>query len=231
MIEICCGSIADVMAARYGGAARVELCSALEVGGVTPSPGLIVAAVRECGGMQVNMLVRPRAGDFVYSRAEVAVMLADIAAAREAGVHGIVAGALTPDGELDTVVMRRLLEAARGMDFTFHRAIDVSASPERLLVGLVELGVGRVLTSGASPSAMQGAPLIARLAELGKGRISVMPGGGINADNIADIERLTGASEFHSTASDKQCARLECPLFGPRPYATSEAIVRRLVDA
>ncbi len=228
-IEICCGSVDDVIAARFGGAIRVELCAATDLGGVTPSAGLIVGALREKGEMQVHVLVRPRPGDFVYDRAEVSTMEADIAAAREAGADGVVIGALTPAGELDMPVMQRLLKAAEGMNVTFHRAFDETAHPEKVLEQLIELGISRVLTSGGKPGAFQGLPLLRRLVHKGGDRIIVMPGAGINPVNIKEIEAITGAREFHSTATDKGEVRAVSPLFGQRPLSTRCELVRALV--
>lgn len=229
-MEICCGSVEDVRAAHFGGAVRVELCSALDLGGVTPSAGLIVGAIREKGPMKVNVLIRPRQGDFVYSPDEVSVMEADIAAARVAGADGVVIGALSSDGNLDIPALRRLLKAAEGMDVTFHRAFDECVDPSGALEQLIELGIPRLLTSGCAPSALEGLPLIASLVEQAAGRISIMPGAGINPRNIKEIEARSGAWEFHSTATDKQMSPRASALFGPLPRATETEIVRALVD-
>ncbi|MBD5232327.1 MAG: copper homeostasis protein CutC [Bacteroidales bacterium] len=229
-IEICCGSIADVKAARYGGAARVELCEATEIGGLTPSAGLIAGAIREREGMKVHVLIRPRGCDFVYTPEEVSVMEADIAAARMAGADGVVIGALTSDGELDLPAMKRMLRQAEGMSVTFHRAFDVCARPLEVIDRLCELGVDRILTSGHEETAMQGVENLADYVKHAAGRIIILPGSGINPMNIDDIERITGAREFHSTATDKKALRRVCALFGPMPPATSEEIVRKLVN-
>lgn len=230
-IEICCGSVEDVVAARTGGASRIELCSALDLGGVTPSAGLIVGAIREKGDMDVNVLIRPRQGDFLYTAYEISVMEADIAAAREAGADGVVIGALRADKTPDIAAIRRLIKAAEGMDITFHRAFDECADPFSALEQLADLGIPRLLTSGLAASAQEGLPLISRLVEQSAGRVSIMPGAGINPGNIKDIANESGATEFHSTASDKSATPRESLLFGPLPHATKTEIVRALVEA
>lgn len=229
-IEICCGSVEDVVAARVGGASRIELCSALDLGGVTPSAGLIVGAIREKGEMSVNVLIRPRQGDFIYTPYEVSVMEADIAAAREAGADGVVIGALLSDGGLDLATVSRLIKAAEGMDMTFHRAFDECADPFAALEQLVDLGIPRLLTSGLAASAHEGLPLIAKLVRQAAGRVSIMPGAGINPANIREIATESGATEFHSTASDKEALLRESRLFGPLPRATKTETVRALVE-
>ncbi len=229
-IEICCGSVDDVVAARVGGASRIELCSALDLGGVTPSAGLIVGAIREKGEMNVNVLIRPRQGDLIYTPHEVSVMEADIAAAREAGADGVVIGALLPDGSMDMATVSRLVRAAKGMDITFHRAFDECAAPFAALEQLVDLGIPRLLTSGMAASAQEGLPLISKLVRQAAGRISIMPGAGINPSNIREIAAESGATEFHSTASDKEETLRVSRLFGPLPRATKTETVRALVE-
>ena len=229
-VEVCCTSMADVIAARDGGAVRVELCSGIEVGGLTPSAGLIVGAVREKGMMRVNVLIRPRGGDFVYSTRELAVMEADIEAAKAAGADGVVTGALTPRGDIDIAAMRRLLKHCEGLDITFHRAFDECRDPASALEEIIELGIPRLLTSGTKATAAEGTDIIAALVRQANGRIAVMPGSGINPQNIAQVETLTGAPEYHSTCTDKAtpppCAS---PLFGTAPRPTSAEIVSRIV--
>ena len=158
LLEICAGDIASVIAAARGGAARVELCSALAVGGLTPSEGFIARAVA-VPGVRKHVLIRPREGDFVYSPEEVAIMLADVAMAARCGADGVVVGALLPDGSIDTATTRLLVEAAhsRGLSVTFHRAFDHTADAVASLECIIALGCDRVLTSGLAPTALQGA--------------------------------------------------------------------------
>ena len=144
ILEVCVGSVASAKAAREGGAARVELCSALEVGGVTPSLGLI-HKVRAIEGLKLHVLIRPRGGDFLYDEAEVACMEQDIITARKSGADGVVIGALTLEGDIDVSVCRRLVEAAGGMSITFHRAFDMCRNPMQALEDVIKLGCHRIL--------------------------------------------------------------------------------------
>lgn len=199
LLEIAANSLDSALAAQAGGADRIELCVALETGGLTPSHGLI-AAVRERLSIPLHVLIRPRAGDFAYSPSEHATMLADIAHCRAAGCDGVVTGVLTTEGEVDMTRYRELLAAAQGMGVTFHRAIDVCRDPARALEDIVALGCERVLSSGGAPAAAEGAQALRALVEQAGERIVVMPGAGIDADNIARLRRLTGAREFHASA-------------------------------
>ena len=198
-LEIAANSLASALAAEAGGADRIELCAALELGGLTPSPAQI-ALVRERLGIPVYVLIRPRAGDFVYSEDEHRTMLADIAHCAAAGCDGVVLGALTAEGEVDLARCRELVAAAGAMGTTFHRAIDVCRDPSRALGDVVALGCERVLSSGAAPDALQGAAVLRQLVEQAGDRLTVMPGAGIDAGNIAALQRLTGAREFHASA-------------------------------
>jgi copper homeostasis protein len=201
--EICLESADDVAAAAEAGADRVELCAALFEGGITPSAGMIEQAVAAADGrIRVHVIIRPRGGDFIYTPSEAEVMLRDIRTAKAAGADGVVIGALTPDAEIDTRLCARLVEAARPLSVTFHRAFDVTRTPEKAFEDVIALGVDRLLTSGAAPSALEGADLIARLVENAAGRIIVMPAGGINERTAARVAEQTGARELHFTASE-----------------------------
>lgn len=144
ILEVCAGSVQSVVAARDGGAARVELCSALEIGGITPSIGMITEA-RRVEGIALNVLIRPRGGDFLYNESEVATMEQDIIQARDLGVDGVVIGALTAHGDIDAAVCRRLIKAAGEMSITFHRAFDMAREPQKALNDIIELGCHRIL--------------------------------------------------------------------------------------
>ena len=208
ILEVCAGSVESVAAARNGGAARVELCSALEIGGITPSVGLIKEA-RHIDGIALNVLIRPRGGDFLYNESEVATMEQDIVAARQCGADGVVIGALTADGDVDVQVCNRLIKAAEGMSITFHRAFDMCRNPFLALEDIISLGCHRVLTSGQAASAYAGITLIKQLVEAAQGRISIMPGCGVNAANATSILNSTGCYEIHASARTSVESRMQ----------------------
>ncbi len=199
LLEVAANSLASALAAQAGGAGRVELCTALEAGGLTPSHGQI-ALVRERLAIPVYVLIRPRAGDFRYDDDECETMRRDIEACAALGCNGVVLGVLDADGEVDLPRCRALIAAAGGMGVTFHRAIDVSRDPLQALEDAITLGCERVLTSGARGSAAEGADVLASMAQQARGRIRVMPGAGITAGNLAGLRRRTGAREFHASA-------------------------------
>lgn len=196
-IEACVNGHQSAIEAEKGGARRVELCAALPEGGTTPSYGEIVMTVKSIG-IPVNVIIRSRAGDFNYNSSEVDVMVEDIRICTKAGAHGIVIGALTPDGEVDMEACRRMIEAAEGkMSVTFHRAFDMAADPFRAAEQIIALGCNRILTSGQANSAYEGRELIGELVKRYGDRIIFMPGCGVKASNILEIEKVTGAVEFH----------------------------------
>ena len=197
--EICIDSVDGAIAAEQAGANRVELCANLLEGGTTPSLGLMETTIARTK-LPVQVMIRPRGGDFLYSEIEAEMMLRDIAAAKSARAGGVVFGCLTADGKIDAKLTEKLIAAARPLSVTFHRAFDVSRDPMDSLQTLIGLGVDRLLTSGQEPSVLEGAPLIKRLIELAAGRLIVMPGGGITARNVARIIRETGANEIHFAA-------------------------------
>ena len=199
ILEIAANSVASALAAQEGGAGRVELCSALELGGLTPSYAQIALA-REKLTIPLYVLIRPRAGDFLYSDFECETMRRDIEACVRAGCDGVVLGALDADGHIDLPRCRSLMAAAASMGVTFHRAFDLTRDPLSALEDVIALGCERVLTSGGQATAIEGAGLICQLVELAAGRIAVMPGAGVNAANIGELIALTGASEFHASA-------------------------------
>jgi copper homeostasis protein len=199
ILEICAGSVESAVAARDGGAKRIELCAALEIGGVTPSAGLIAEA-RKIDGLVLNVIIRPRGGDFLYNEYEVACMLQDIRTCKELGADGVVIGALTADGDIDTVICKQLIAATEGMSVTFHRAFDMCRDSKKALEELIELGCNRVLTSGQAATAQAGIPLLKELMEQAAGRIIIMPGCGVSSANAAAILQATGAIEIHASA-------------------------------
>ena len=199
LLEICAGSVESAIAARDGGAQRIELCAALEIGGVTPSAGVITEA-RKVEGLVLNVIIRPRGGDFLYNGYEVACMEEDIRTCKRLGADGVVIGALTAEGDIDTATCKRLIAAADGMSITFHRAFDMCRNPKEALKQLISLGCHRVLTSGQAATAEAGIPLLKELVEQANGRIIIMPGCGVNSSNAAAILQSTGACEIHASA-------------------------------
>jgi len=196
-LEICVEDIQGMVAAIAAGANRIELCSALDVGGLTPSAGLMLLA--RFSPVPVYALIRPRAGSFHYDSADEMVMLGDIDMAREVGLAGVVLGASLPDGHLDTARLQRLVARADGLRLTLHRVFDLTPSPLRALDEAVALGFERILTSGGERHAAQALPQLKQLVEHARGRISIMPGSGITADNAAEIIAATGAHEIHAS--------------------------------
>ena len=199
ILEICAGSVESAIAARDGGAKRIELCATLEVGGVTPSAG-VIAEARKVEDLVLNVIIRPRGGDFLYNEYEVACMEEDIRTCKRLGADGVVIGALTAEGDIDKAVCKRLIEAADGMSVTFHRAFDMCRNPHEALEELISLGCDRVLTSGQAPTAEAGIPLLKQLVEQAVGRIIIMPGCGVNSKNAAMILQTTEATEIHASA-------------------------------
>jgi copper homeostasis protein len=198
VLEICVDSVESARAAQAGGAQRVELCSSLIEGGVTPSSGLI-GAVRECLTIPIVTIVRPRGGDFFYSREEFGVMKKDIAAARDQGANGVAIGVLLRDGQVDPERTRELVELARPMQVTFHRAIDWAPDMAEALEQVIGAGADRILTSGGAPTAMLGVERIARVVARADRRIGVMVCGTVRKDTIGEIARRTHALEFHAS--------------------------------
>jgi copper homeostasis protein len=199
VLEICCDGIESVMAAKAGGADRIELCANLDQGGTTPSAGLIQLAVEQ-SELPVFVLIRPRPGDFCYSHLEFEQMLCDIRLAHQHGAAGIVSGILMPDHTIDRQRTRQLIHLSRPLPFTFHRAFDRCMDPLTQLNTLIDLGVDRLLTSGQAPSAPEGKERLQRLKQIASGKLTILAGGGIRPSNLVDLLDVTEISEFHSSA-------------------------------
>ncbi len=208
LIEICVDSVGSAAAAQAGGADRVELCDNLIEGGTTPSAGAIALACEKLN-IPVNVIIRPRGGDFCYSDIEFEVMKRDISAAKDLGANGIVIGILLPDGRVDEARTRELIRLARPMSVTFHRAFDMTRDPFEALESLIALGVDRVLTSGQEATAAKGIELIGRLVERAGDRISIMACGEIREENARRIVAETGAREIHFTAFVEKESEME----------------------
>lgn len=195
-VEICLEGIDSALAADAGGANRIELCQNLGEGGTTPSQGMI-ACVNEQVACDVMVMIRPRGGDFLYTDAEFAIMQADIKAMHQHGVLGVVFGLLLANGRIDTERTQRLIDLARPMQITLHRAFDMSRNPFEALDDLLALGVDRVLTSGQAPSAIDGLETIKKLQQQAGDALAIMPAGGITAVNAKQIIAATGVRELH----------------------------------
>ena len=199
LLEICCGSIDDAIEAERGGADRVELCSALFLGGLTPSLGTIQEAKQRLK-IPIMVMVRPRAGGFCYSEAEMSTMQRDAEAAIAHGAEGIVFGILQPDGGVDLARTRCLRQLAGTRQAVFHRAFDVTPDPFEAMEQLIGEGITRILTSGQKNTVPEGTDLIKRLIERAAGRIEILPGGGIQPHNLQEVVQRTGCSQVHLTA-------------------------------
>jgi len=204
LLEICVESFDDAMVAARAGADRIEYCSALAVGGVTPSAGAM-ARLRDIP-IPCRVMIRPRPGDFIYGASDVAIMKRDIALARDHGAEGIVIGAAKPDGRLDRDMLADLLSVAGGLGATLHRVFDAVPDPFEALECAIDLGFDRILTSGQQPTAEQGADMIARLITQADGRITILPGSGITPENAAKLLRTTGATELHASCKKANSA-------------------------
>jgi copper homeostasis protein len=198
ILEVCAGSLTSALNAQLGGAGRVELCENLKEGGTTPSPGIIKQAVKLLE-IPVFVLIRPRSGDFLYSDAEFDAMKEDIRFCKEHGVEGGVLGILKTDGSIDMGRNAELVKIAHPMQVTFHRAFDMTRDPFQAMEDIISLGIKRILTSGQAANALDGAGLIAGLIARAGGRIIIMPGGGINEENILKLKHKTQAEEFHAS--------------------------------
>lgn len=232
LLEVCVDSVEGLNSAIAGGAQRIELCSALDVGGLTPSRGLMALAAK--APVPVYAMIRPRAGDFVFDAASRDVMLADIDAARESGLAGVVLGASLPDGRLDVDLLADLAKRAGGMGLTLHRAFDLVPDTSQALEQAVELGFDRILTSGQAVKVSDGKVMLRRLVEQAQGWISIMAGGGITPANIADIVAETGVREVHAsgrlpvTSLDE--ALVQFGFSARQEYRTDASTVRKILE-
>lgn len=207
LLEVAANSLASALAAQDGGADRVELCENLGEGGCTPSYASIALA-RERLRIGLYVLIRARAGDFLYDALERELMRRDIENCARLGCDGVVIGALDADGQVDRAACAEWIAAAGGMGVTFHRALDAARDPARALEDAVALGCARVLTSGAAAGAPVGAAAIAALARQAGGRIAVMAGAGIEPGNVAALVAATGVREVHASAKAVQRSRM-----------------------
>jgi copper homeostasis protein len=206
LLECVVQSVDAARAAEHAGARRLELCVGLEDGGVTP-PAALVTAVLERVSIPVFVMIRPRAGDFIYSDREMSDALHDATAARQRGAHGLVFGALHADGRVDVDRTRRVVHAAEGIPVTFHRAFDSVPDQRAALEDAVAAGASRILTSGAAPTAVEGVSRLADLVRQAGPRIAVLAGGGVRAHNVQTIVKRTGVREVHARFEDEAATR------------------------
>ncbi len=240
LVEVTVDSVESARAAEAGGAARVELCAGLVEGGTTPSAGSI-AACREALSIPLYVIIRPRGGDFLYGPAELDVMRRNILHVKEMGAAGVVLGALRRDASVDVEGVRDLVEAARPLGVTFHRAMDFTRDPAEALEALMGLGVERVLTSGGAASALEGIPTLAELVRQAGDRITIVAAGGISGDNVGHIVQATEVREVHVRAAARRDSAVTYRRAGlslthavPGQYAwyeTDAELVRLVVDA
>ena len=232
LTEVCVESVAGARAAARGGADRIELCAALELGGITPSAGTLEAVADL---IPTHVLIRCRGGDFVYDLDEIRVMAKDVELAIDRGAVSVVVGALTAEGTVDLPAMTRLLGSAGDVPVTFHRAFDSVRDPLAALDDLLELGVARLLTSGGAPTAGEGAGLITELVRRSDPELTVLPGGGVTPQNAAALIIVTGAREIHfsaRTAVPSVAPAVQVgPMDGGTRYRTDPDVVAAMVAA
>lgn len=229
IFEVCAINIQSALAAERAGAHRIELCSALDAGGLTPSMGLIRAAVQNLS-IPVQVLIRPREGDFCYNALEWDLMLEDVRLCREAGAAGVVVGGLKADATLDLPYLAAIKAVAGPMEITCHRAFDYVGNPVQALEALIDLGFTRVLSSGQAASAFTGRFVLQKMVAQSNHRIAVMPGAGIQANNIRAIAEVSGATEFHFTGKKKvfSTAKNELPGLAAWHWESDEAEIRSI---
>jgi len=219
-LEICANSYQSAKNAQDAGAHRIELCSELSVGGITPSYGLLKQVVEELS-LEVFVLIRPRSGDFTYTDVEFETLKKDIQLSKDLGCAGIVSGVLKDDNTLDLERTNELIALSKPLSFTFHRAFDCVPNPMQALEQLIDLGVDRILTSGQEPSAKKGIALLKQLKEKANGRITILPGCGIHPEN-AVLFKDAGFTEIHASASKVITAKKNSTYFGDTSQTVSD---------
>lgn len=202
IVEICANSFESAKAAQNGGAHRIELCTQLALGGLTPSHELIEKVISELT-IPIHVLIRPRKGNFCYIEDEINTMINDIEFCKKIGCAGVVSGVLTLENKIDTTATKRLINASKGMDFTFHRAFDCTENPIESLEQLIDLKIKRILSSGLKQTAFEGLSLLTEMKKLSKGKIEIMPGSGINTENAFQFKE-NGFESIHLSATQQQ---------------------------
>ncbi|MEM1322883.1 MAG: copper homeostasis protein CutC [Bacteroidota bacterium] len=208
VLEICANSYSSALRAQQAGAHRIELCSNLPVGGTTPSAATIRLCRRQLQ-IPIHVLIRPRPGDFCYDAEDVELIGEDILFCKSEGLDGVVIGGLQPDGQIDLQATRRWIDLARPLSVTFHRAFDKTPDPLRALDQLIELGVDRLLSSGQRPTAYEGRQLLGKMVERAAGRLEILAGAGLNANNVAALVQASGVREVHLSARSRCVSRMQ----------------------
>ena len=222
-LEVCVDSVDGLNAAIAGGADRIELCSSLALGGLTPGPGLMQVAAE--APIECHAMIRPRPGDFVVTAGDRQAMLADIAAVKRAGLAGVVLGVLRSDSSLDDAALQVLADAAEALDKTLHRAIDLTADPTAALDTAIALGFKRILTSGQAETAPKGVAILAQLVDRAAQRIEIMAGGGVTGDSIP-LLLSTGVNAIHASCSGIASSHMDCSIIGiEQRRVTDESLV------
>ena len=233
IFEVCANSIQSAINAQNGGATRIELCSGLEIGGITPSYGLI----NECKNrvnIPIHVLIRPRGGNFVYSSPEIEIMKKDIQFCKSIGIDGIVIGVLDADGNVDKSIMKELVILAQPMKVVFHRAFDRAKNPHQTLNSIIEIGCDILLTSGQQPKAIDGIELIEKLVQQANGSLEIMPGSGVSVDNVVEIVEKTGVTSIHFSGKEvvEDIAVFSKDGFeeSGKYWESSKLVVRKIID-
>jgi copper homeostasis protein len=229
ILEVCVDSVASAIAAQRGGAHRIELCSSLLEGGLTPGPGLM-SIVRERLHIDIFAMIRPRGDDFLYSDDEFEIMQYDIEEARRLGANGFVLGLLHPNGLVDVERTRQLVQQANPLPVTFHRAIDLTPDPLLALEEVIATGAQRILTSGGAPSVQQGSATLRQLRQTASHRIAIMAGGGLNRDNLRQVVETSGVEELHGSFRTTKPAPMDFRKTGVSMGGTNDEYVRHVTD-
>ena len=228
IVEICANSFESAMAAQSGGADRIELCTQLAVGGLTPSHHLIKKVMSELS-IPIHVLIRPRKGNFCYSKEELNIMKNDIEFCKYLGCSGVVGGVLRSDLTIDLIAIKQLIEAADGLDFTFHRAFDCVKDPLVSLENLIDLKIKRVLSSGLKPSAIEGISLLSEMNKIANQQIEIMPGSGINLDNVLQFKNK-GFTSIHLSATQQPEKKSASYFEGGVEGVSDEKTIRKIMS-
>ncbi len=228
IVEICANSFESAMAAQSGGADRIELCTQLAVGGLTPSHHLIKKVMSELS-IPIHVLIRPRKGNFCYSKEELNIMKNDIEFCKNLGCSGVVSGVLESDLTIDLFATKQLVEAANGLDFTFHRAFDCVKDPLVSLENLIDLKIKRVLSSGLKPSAIEGISLLSDMNKIANQQIEIMPGSGINLGNVLQFKNK-GFTSIHLSATQHSEKKSASFFEGGAEGLSDEKTIRKIMS-